>query len=169
VSEGAIEKLFKGAITNFIRCKNVPYKSITNEAFYGNEKEKRKKRKTKSGVCICVVLTFLCVIVTDLSLNVKGCKDVNASFDLYVQTETLSGNNKYYAEGYGLQDAERGCQFKSFPPVLNLQLKRFEYDPEKDAMVKVNDRYAFPPILKLSKYLSMEADSSIDYTYQLHG
>ena len=35
------------------------------------------------------------------------------------------------------QDAKKGVIFESFPPVLHLQLKRFEYDIQRDAMVKV--------------------------------
>jgi ubiquitin carboxyl-terminal hydrolase 7 len=46
--------------------------------------------------------------------------------------------NAYSAEGYGLQDATKGVIFTSFPPVLHLQLKRFEYDFERDSLVKVN-------------------------------
>lgn len=42
------------------------------------------------------------------------------------------------AGGYGLQDAKKGVIFESFPPVLHLQLKRFEYDMLKDSMVKVS-------------------------------
>jgi ubiquitin carboxyl-terminal hydrolase 7 len=52
----------------------------------------------------------------------------------------LDGENKYQAEGYGLQDAKKGIIFQSFPPVLHLQLKRFEYDVQRDAMVKVRPR-----------------------------
>jgi ubiquitin carboxyl-terminal hydrolase 7 len=52
--------------------------------------------------------------------------------------ETLDGENKYQAEGLGLQDAKKGVIFKTFPPVLHLQLRRFEYDVEKDALVKVS-------------------------------
>lgn len=51
--------------------------------------------------------------------------------------EDLNGENKYQAEGFGLQDAKKGIIFESFPPVLHLQLKRFEYDVQRDAMVKV--------------------------------
>ena len=39
----------------------------------------------------------------DLQLDVKGCKDVYASFDKYVEVEKLEGDNKYHAEQYGLQ------------------------------------------------------------------
>lgn len=39
----------------------------------------------------------------DLQLDVKGCRDVYASFDKYVEVERLEGDNKYHAEQYGLQ------------------------------------------------------------------
>lgn len=41
------------------------------------------------------------------------------------------------AEGHGLQDAKKGVIFEDFPPVLHLQLKRFEYDMMRDTMIKV--------------------------------
>ena len=37
-----------------------------------------------------------------------------------------------------MQDAKRGVLFKSFPPVLFLQLKRFEFDYERGITVKVH-------------------------------
>lgn len=36
------------------------------------------------------------------------------------------------------QDARKGVLFEDFPPVLQLQLKRFEYDFQRDIMVKVS-------------------------------
>jgi ubiquitin carboxyl-terminal hydrolase 7 len=39
----------------------------------------------------------------DLQLDVKGCRDVYASFDKYVEVERLEGDNKYHAENHGLQ------------------------------------------------------------------
>jgi hypothetical protein len=36
-----------------------------------------------------------------------------------------------------LQDARKGVLFDQLPPVLQLQLKRFEYDFARDTMVKV--------------------------------
>ena len=77
-------------------------------------------------------------------------KNLYESFRDYVAVETLDGENKYQAEGYGLQDAKKGIIFQSFPPVLHLQLKRFEYDVQRDAMVKVS------PSVQVGK---IEADS----------
>ncbi|KAL1546115.1 CSN-associated deubiquitinating enzyme Ubp12, variant 2 [Salvia divinorum] len=142
VVEGTIQQLFEGHHMNYIECINVEYKSTRKESFY------------------------------DLQLDVKGCKDIYASFDKYVEVERLEGDNKYHAEQYGLQDARKGVLFIDFPPVLQLQLKRFEYDFVRDTMVKINDRYEFPLQLDLDrenrKYLSPDADSSVRNLYTLH-
>ncbi|KAM2482453.1 hypothetical protein FF1_040003 [Malus domestica] len=142
VVEGTIQKLFEGHQMNYIECINVDYKSTRKESFY------------------------------DLQLDVKGCRDVYASFDKYVEVERLEGDNKYHAEQYGLQDAKKGVLFIDFPPVLQLQLKRFEYDFMRDTMVKINDHYEFPLQLDLDrengKYLSPDADRSVRNLYTLH-
>ncbi|XP_059665782.1 ubiquitin C-terminal hydrolase 12-like isoform X2 [Cornus florida] len=142
VVEGTIQQLFEGHHMNYIECINVDYKSTRKESFY------------------------------DLQLDVKGCRDVYASFDKYVEVEHLEGDNKYHAEQHGLQDARKGVLFIDFPPVLQLQLKRFEYDFMRDTMVKINDRYEFPLQLDLDrengKYLSPEADRSVRNLYTLH-
>lgn len=48
-------------------------------------------------------LILLYMYIADLQLDVKGCCDVYASFDKYVEVECLEGDNKYQAEQYGLQ------------------------------------------------------------------
>ncbi|GKC14166.1 ubiquitin carboxyl-terminal hydrolase 12-like protein isoform X2, partial [Tanacetum coccineum] len=142
VVEGTIQKLFEGHHMNYIECINVNYKSTRKESYY------------------------------DLQLDVKGCRDVYASFDKYVEVERLEGDNKYHAVQHGLQDAKKGVLFIDFPPVLQLQLKRFEYDFTRDTMVKINDRYEFPLELDLDrengKYLSPDADKSVRNLYTLH-
>jgi ubiquitin carboxyl-terminal hydrolase 7 len=92
--------------------------------------------------------------IKDIQLNVKGMRNLHESFRDYVAVETLDGDNKYQAEGYGLQDARKGIIFQSFPPVLHLQLKRFEYDIQRDAMVKVGDHETFGPSVELTVKLS---------------
>eukprot|EP00252_Welwitschia_mirabilis_P016659 TRINITY_DN3688_c0_g1_i1.p1 TRINITY_DN3688_c0_g1~~TRINITY_DN3688_c0_g1_i1.p1 ORF type:complete len:1121 (+),score=247.00 TRINITY_DN3688_c0_g1_i1:261-3623(+) len=140
--EDTIKILFEGHHMNYIECINVDYRSTRKESFY------------------------------DLQLDVKGCRDVYASFDKYVEVEQLEGDNRYHAEKYGLQDARKGVLFLDFPPVLQLQLKRFEYDFMRDTMVKINDRYEFPLQLDLDrengKYLSPDADRSVRNLYTLH-
>lgn len=114
-------------------------------------------------------ITDLLTFTSDIQLNVKGMKNLYESFKDYVQVEMLDGENKYHAEGFGLQDAKKGIIFESFPPVLHLQLKRFEYDIQRDAMVKINDRHEFPFEIDLGEFLDPNADRSQPWVYRLHG
>eukprot|EP01103_Thecamoeba_quadrilineata_P007295 TRINITY_DN1713_c0_g1_i3.p1 TRINITY_DN1713_c0_g1~~TRINITY_DN1713_c0_g1_i3.p1 ORF type:complete len:815 (-),score=134.84 TRINITY_DN1713_c0_g1_i3:828-3233(-) len=134
--EGEIEKIFRGKQINSINCINIKHESSKTEAYY------------------------------DLSLNVKGCNDVYDSFNLYTETEVLKGDNQYFAEANGFQDAEKGCAFDSFPPVLVLQLKRFEYDHTRGENLKIHAKYTFPPVLDLGKYL--RRSHSIPSIYHIH-
>ncbi|KAI3992837.1 hypothetical protein MKX01_029424 [Papaver californicum] len=141
--EGTIQRLFEGHHMNYIECINVDYKSTRKESFY------------------------------DLQLDVKGCRDVYFSFDKYVEVERLEGDNKYHADQqHGLQDAKKGVLFTHLPHVLQIQLKRYEYDFQRDIMVKINDRYEFPLQFDLDredgKYLSLDADKSVRNLYTLH-
>jgi ubiquitin carboxyl-terminal hydrolase 7 len=138
-AEGALTRMFVGKMKTYISCINVAYESSRIEDFW------------------------------DIQLNVSGNKNLDDSFKDYVQVETMDGDNKYFAEGFGLQDAKKGVIFESFPPVLHLQLKRFEYDFQRDAMMKVNDRYEFPEIWDAAPYLSEGADRSESWIYHLHG
>ncbi|VDO04518.1 unnamed protein product [Rodentolepis nana] len=121
--ERIIPTLFCGKMVSYVRCKNVVYESKREEEFY------------------------------DIQLKVKGNKDVYAAFDEYVQVETLDGVNKYDAGSHGLQDAEKGIKFLRFPPVLYLQLMRFQFDFHSNTNVKINDKFEFPYDLDLSDYL----------------
>ncbi|KAL7416026.1 hypothetical protein BDY24DRAFT_406155 [Mrakia frigida] len=138
-AEGAIQHLFMAKMKSYIKCVDVDYESARSENYY------------------------------DVQLNVKGMKDLHDSFKDYITVETMDGENKYQAEGYGLQDARKGVIFESFPPVLHLQLKRFEYDMQRDTMVKINDRHEFPFQLDLGDYLDENAERDNNYVYKLHG
>ncbi|CAO3607806.1 unnamed protein product [Mucor fragilis] len=129
---------------SYIKCINVDYESSRSEEFY------------------------------DIQLNVKGCQDLKESFENYIREEILEKENKYMSEGYGLQDAKKGVVFEIFPPVLHIQLKRFDYDMDKNAMVKINDRQEFSPEIDLQPYhISIEEQSqsqqASSFNYVLHG
>ena len=55
---------------------------------------------------------------TDIQLNVKGLKTLEDSFKDYIQVETMDGDNKYMAEGYGLQvrGARPTCRTSAWAP-----------------------------------------------------
>jgi len=138
-ADNALAEIFVGKMKTYIKCINIDFESSRLEDFW------------------------------DLQLNVSGCKSLKESLDNYIDVEILEGENQYQAEGLGMQDAKKGVIFESFPQVLHLQLKRFEYDFVRDMMVKVNDRYEFPESFDASPYLSETADKSEPYIYNLHG
>lgn len=139
-AENVLPKLFCGKVRTYISCINVAYVSQRVEDFW------------------------------DIQLNVSGNKTLEESFKDYVQVEVMNGENQYFAtDEFKLQDANKGVIFESFPEVLHLQLKRFQYDIERDAMMKINDRYEFPETFDAAPYLASEADRSESWIYQLHG
>lgn len=138
--EKVLPQLFSGKIKTYISCINVPYESSRVEDFW------------------------------DVQLNVSGNKNLLESFQDYIQVEKLDGENQYFAgDQYKLQDANKGVIFMSFPNVLHLQLKRFEYDIQRDTMMKINDLYEFPEAFDAAPYLDKDADRSESWEYQLHG
>ncbi|KAK0727330.1 hypothetical protein B0T26DRAFT_637316 [Lasiosphaeria miniovina] len=139
-NEKVLAQMFSGKIKTYISCINVPYESSRVEDFW------------------------------DVQLNVSGNKNLLESLQDYIQVEKLDGENQYFAgEQYKLQDANKGVIFQSFPDVLHLQLKRFEYDIQRDTMMKINDRYEFPEEFDAAPYLDKEADKTEAWGYQLHG
>lgn len=141
--ESMLNDVFVGKMKSYIRCVNVAYESSRVEDFW------------------------------DIQLNVKGFKNLQASFQNYIEIEMLEGENRYQAgEGLGYQIAKKGVVFESFPPVLHLQLKRFEYDFMVDDLVKIDDFYEFPDKIDLAPYLDTDLSSTVknqNWNYKLHG
>jgi ubiquitin carboxyl-terminal hydrolase 7 len=140
---------------SYIKCVNVDYESVRIEEF--------------NGVSLFRIQFYIFNANSDIQLNVKGLKNLYESFKDYVAVDILSGENKYPAEGLGLQDAQKGIIFESFPPVLHLQLKRYRYDMQRHSMVKLNDRHEFPFEIDLGEFLNSSADRSKPWIYSLHG
>ncbi|VDN17632.1 unnamed protein product [Gongylonema pulchrum] len=89
------------------------------------------------------------------------------SFADYTAAEVLDGDNKYDAGEFGLQPAVKGVKFLSFPPILHLQLMRFQYDALQDANVKINDRFEFPAVLNLDPFIE-SSDKKEPQDFLLH-
>jgi ubiquitin carboxyl-terminal hydrolase 7 len=122
----AVKRLFCGQMETYVRAINVEYESTRQEEFW------------------------------DVQLNVKGCKNLRGSFENLVATELMEGDNRVRVDEQGLQDAHRGCRFSYFPPVLHMQLKRFEFDFVRETIVKV------PPPTNLLNPLIVEYVTLLD-------
>ncbi|KAI5461141.1 hypothetical protein BGZ63DRAFT_228114 [Mariannaea sp. PMI_226] len=139
-AQNDLPEMFSGKCKTYISCINVDYESSRIEDFW------------------------------DIQLNVTGNKNLLESFEDYIRPEKLDGENQYFAgDQHKLQDANKGVVFTSFPSVLHLQLKRFEYDFQRDMTMKINDRHEFPEVFDAAPYLSEDADKSEPWEYQLHG
>ena len=116
-----IANLFRGRTKTIFRCKNVEYETAKFDDYY------------------------------DLTLQVKGCANLNESFRRYIMDSYID-SFMYDADVYGKQEAMRSMSFVSFPDVLQLHLNRLDFDLKTGRPVKVNDRFEFPPVLDLSEY-----------------
>jgi hypothetical protein len=90
----------------------------------------------------------------DLSLQVKGCRSLGESLRNFTEREILRGDNKYdTGTELGKIEAEMGIVITELPPVLQIHLKRFEYDFHRDRLEKVHDRFEFPIDLTVNNCL----------------
>ena len=120
----SIDKLYRGVMMNMIKCTFCNRISFREEDFY------------------------------DVSLTIKGKKNILESLEEFTEVETLKDDNAYFCEKCNkLQTAEKSIKFRYLPAILNIQLKRFEYDWNNDVRVKLNDEIAFPGTLDASNYI----------------
>ncbi|XP_037069812.1 ubiquitin carboxyl-terminal hydrolase 47-like isoform X2 [Pollicipes pollicipes] len=72
----------------------------------------------------------------------------------FVKPEILDGNNQYHCDNCARKcDAHKGLKFKTFPYLLTLHLKRFDFDYQTLHRIKLNDRVSFPEILNLNSFV----------------
>lgn len=95
----------------------------------------------------------------DISLTIKNefdnihNKSLVEALKNYLQPEVLSGSNQYSCEKCSKKvDAQKGLKFEKLPPLLTLQLKRFDLDYTTFMRRKIDDRVAFPPVLDLNAF-----------------
>ncbi len=125
---------------NYVRCLDVDYSSERKEPFWDVQLNIRDD--------------------TDMTAP-KPLRTVEEAFRHFVKPEVL--DDLYDASEGGFtekQKAEKGIKFVSFPPVLTLQLKRFQFDIQHMDMVKLNSFFEFPDELDVTEFLSStkEAD-----------
>jgi ubiquitin carboxyl-terminal hydrolase 7 len=103
----------------------------------------------------------------DLSLQVKDLANLHDSLARSIRPERL--DDLYDAgEGFGRIRVEVQVKLLELPKVLQLHLKRFEYDFHSLTQVKVDDRFEFPEQLNMASYLARKAPPQCSM-YQLFG
>ena len=96
----------------------------------------------------------------DVSLLIKGKKSVVDCLHALMDVEHLHrdarSDNRYYCSQCAAKcDADRRTRFSKLPPVLNLQLIRFDYDAESGQKKKINDRIFIPYTLHMNQFLDL--------------
>ncbi|XP_053213440.1 ubiquitin carboxyl-terminal hydrolase 48-like isoform X2 [Panonychus citri] len=99
----------------------------------------------------------------ELSLNIRGHKDIHQCLDEFFSPEILEGSNQYYCNiCESKQNVIRTIRLRKCPPYLNLQLLRFIYDRQKNCRRKLNSSINFPLTLDMKKYF--QESVSVDCT-----
>ncbi|KAL4465047.1 hypothetical protein ABPG72_010491 [Tetrahymena utriculariae] len=139
--KGSIQNLFQGVAKNYIRCKNIEFCSERKETFF------------------------------DIQLQVKGKKDIYESLMEYTSEELMTDDNQYDTEDpkFGRQDAIKGIKFQNLPPILQITLKRFDFDYQKMRLVKILDKYNYPLELNMYDFMDNSAkDNDVPKDHYLY-
>ena len=71
----------------------------------------------------------------------------------------MDGSNAYYCERCDKKvDTTKRLCVKKLPPILVIQLKRFDYDYDRECAVKFNDYFEFPRDLDMEPYTGKQED-----------
>ncbi|XP_074025512.1 ubiquitin carboxyl-terminal hydrolase 9X isoform X2 [Leptinotarsa decemlineata] len=88
-----------------------------------------------------------------ISVDIRNHSSLPDSMEQYVKGELLEGADAYHCEKCAKKvvTVKRLC-VKKLPPILGIQLKRFEYDFERVCAIKFNDYFEFPRELDMEPY-----------------
>ncbi|KAK0096487.1 hypothetical protein PV326_005319 [Microctonus aethiopoides] len=88
-----------------------------------------------------------------ISVDIRNHSNLLDSLEQYVKGELLEGADAYHCDKCNKKvvTVKRLC-VKKLPPVLAIQLKRFEYDFERVCAIKFNDYFEFPRDLDMEPY-----------------
>ncbi|XP_039296311.1 LOW QUALITY PROTEIN: probable ubiquitin carboxyl-terminal hydrolase FAF-X [Nilaparvata lugens] len=88
-----------------------------------------------------------------ISVDIRNHSTLLDSLEQYVKGELLEGADAYHCDKCNKKvvTVKRLC-VKKLPPILAIQLKRFEYDFERVCAIKFNDYFEFPRHLDMAPY-----------------
>ncbi|XP_075236606.1 ubiquitin carboxyl-terminal hydrolase-like faf isoform X2 [Lycorma delicatula] len=88
-----------------------------------------------------------------ISVDIRNHSNLLDSLEQYVKGELLEGADAYHCDKCNnkVVTVKRLC-VKKLPPILAIQLKRFEYDFERVCAIKFNDYFEFPRHLDMEPY-----------------
>eukprot|EP01064_Diplonema_japonicum_P003449 TRINITY_DN1221_c2_g1_i1.p1 TRINITY_DN1221_c2_g1~~TRINITY_DN1221_c2_g1_i1.p1 ORF type:complete len:1383 (+),score=340.81 TRINITY_DN1221_c2_g1_i1:127-4275(+) len=117
-------RLFEGTLSDYIECK------VCGE---------RRER----------VDTF-----QDVTVTVKDTTSLEEALEKFVEVEEMTGGNSIFCDKCAKnQDSMKGLRFKTLPPILTVQMRRFDFDFTTLKREKVYDDVQIPHVLNLSHHV----------------
>lgn len=142
----ALEKMFKGTEQH----------NLINELYQGKVKDYVKCLECHTENARVDVFLDVPLCIRPFGSE-KTFESVEAALDAFIQPEILDENNKYLCTKCNkMCKAHKGLKFESFPYILSLQLKRFDFDYSTMSRFKLSNTVTFPEILNVKKYLHNE-------------
>ncbi|RWS27831.1 putative ubiquitin carboxyl-terminal hydrolase FAF-X-like protein [Leptotrombidium deliense] len=90
---------------------------------------------------------------TTLNIDIRNHSNLLDSLEQYVKGDLLEGANAYHCDKCNRKvDTVKRLCIKKLPTVLAIQLKRFDYDWERECAIKFNDYFEFPRLLDMEPY-----------------
>ncbi|VDH98041.1 ubiquitin carboxyl-terminal hydrolase 9/24 [Mytilus galloprovincialis] len=90
---------------------------------------------------------------TALNIDIRNHHNLLESLEQYVKGDLLEGANAYRCEKCDKKvDTVKRLLIKKLPQVLAIQLKRFDYDWERECAIKFNDYFEFPREFDIDPY-----------------
>ena len=121
---------------------NIPTKEVIKKIFSG-----KYVYQIKCNNCLNVSESY--EHFNTIGIETKNKKDMKSSFDSFINGEEVP----YTCEACSVRiNANRRCFINNLPPVLLIQLKRFEFDLQTMRNTKLNDEFSFPIELNMEGY-----------------
>ena len=87
---------------------------------------------------------------TTLNLILNKSENISEAYREFLRPQILNGDNKYEISPHNFIDAKMNTTITQFPPVLAIQLARFEFNTETGEKSKIDSYLEFPEDLSLS-------------------
>ncbi|ESP03988.1 hypothetical protein LOTGIDRAFT_156592, partial [Lottia gigantea] len=125
-----INQLYQGKLKDYVKCLECGYESARTDAYLD-----------------------IPLVVQPFGSN-KAYGSVEEAMNAFVQPETLEGSNQYFCEKCNKKcNAHKGLKFITFPYLLTMQLKRFDFDYSTMHRIKLNNRMTFPELLDINQFI----------------
>lgn len=154
-----------------LKWRNTDQANLINHLYQGKMKDYVKCLECKNESARVDAYLDIPLVIRPFG-STKTYSSVEEAIHAFVQPEILNDTNQYFCEKCNKKcDAHKGFKFVSFPYLLTLQLKRFDFDYHTMHRIKLNDSMTFPDILNLNSLIENSegvAECTVEKVVQNH-